>query len=231
MGQLEKSSPSQAGTLRNILAGGTWPQTRVAEVSPDTVLTCPHCQEVPEDEYHRWYICGSHNGCRKDHKLIRTQAQNELNRCDPITKEVTPLRQHLWLRGLPQEIDVGKPLDEDSSPTEVFTQPVKAYTDGGAAHPEDHRRRRSGWGIWVEQGHALNSHGVVPGAEQSAGRAELYAAVKVLERTTSGVYLIIDNKACVHNMMALIDGRLVPHGKHADLHRRAIKAFENIPAR
>eukprot|EP00972_Heterocapsa_arctica_P091170 13452081-Heterocapsa_arctica.AAC.1 len=26
--------------------------------------------------------------------------------------------------------------------------------------------------------------------------------------------------------MALIDGRLIPHGKHADLHRRAIKAYE-----
>ncbi len=27
-------------------------------------------------------------------------------------------------------------------------------------------------------------------------------------------------------MMALIDGRLIPHGKHADLHRRAINAFD-----
>eukprot|EP00972_Heterocapsa_arctica_P076233 11246002-Heterocapsa_arctica.AAC.1 len=84
----------------------------------------------------------------------------------------------------------------DLSSTEVFDRPVKAYTDGGAAHPEDHRRRRSGWGIWVQEGHPLNSYGVVPGPEQTAGRAELYAAVKVLERTTSDVYLIIDNKAC-----------------------------------
>eukprot|EP00972_Heterocapsa_arctica_P005301 784849-Heterocapsa_arctica.AAC.1 len=81
-----------------------------------------------------------------------------------------------------------------------------AYTDGGASHPENHRRRRSGWGIWVQEGHPLNKHGVVPGPEQTAGRAELHAAVRVLERTTSDVYLIIDNKACVHNMMALIDG-------------------------
>eukprot|EP00972_Heterocapsa_arctica_P104349 15381751-Heterocapsa_arctica.AAC.1 len=91
--------------------------------------------------------------------------------------------------------------------------------------------RRSGWGIWVREGHPLNSHGVVPGPEQTAGRAELYAAVKVLERTSSDVCLIIDNKACVHNMMALIYGRLVPHGKHADLHRRAINAFEMGPPR
>eukprot|EP00972_Heterocapsa_arctica_P072076 10644628-Heterocapsa_arctica.AAC.1 len=31
--------------------------------------------------------------------------------------------------------------------------------------------------------------------------------------------------------MALIDGRLIPHGKHADLRRRAIKAYEQGPAR
>eukprot|EP00972_Heterocapsa_arctica_P106163 15639632-Heterocapsa_arctica.AAC.1 len=91
--------------------------------------------------------------------------------------------------------------------------------------------RRSGWGIWVEAGHPLNSHGVVPGIEQTAGRAELYAAVKVLERTTNDVFLIIDNKACVHNMMVLADGRLYPHGKHADLHRRAINAMDSKPPR
>ncbi len=81
----------------------------------------------------------------------------------------------------------------------------------------------------MQANHPLNSFEVVPGPEQTAGRAGLYAAVKVLERTSSHVFLIIDNKACVHNMMALIDGRLNPHGKHADLHRRALNAFEQGP--
>eukprot|EP00972_Heterocapsa_arctica_P026221 3860335-Heterocapsa_arctica.AAC.1 len=31
--------------------------------------------------------------------------------------------------------------------------------------------------------------------------------------------------------MALADGRLVPHGKHSDLHRRAINAMEGRPPR
>eukprot|EP00972_Heterocapsa_arctica_P068134 10061422-Heterocapsa_arctica.AAC.1 len=31
--------------------------------------------------------------------------------------------------------------------------------------------------------------------------------------------------------MALIDGRLIPHGKHVDLHRRAINAYEHGPPR
>eukprot|EP00972_Heterocapsa_arctica_P020079 2964879-Heterocapsa_arctica.AAC.1 len=63
MKQLEKSLPGPAGTLRNILAGGTWPQTRLAEVDPTTTLECPNCGNPREDEYHTWYICGAHNGC------------------------------------------------------------------------------------------------------------------------------------------------------------------------
>eukprot|EP00972_Heterocapsa_arctica_P053765 7919187-Heterocapsa_arctica.AAC.1 len=105
MSHLEKSSPGQAGTLRNILAGGTWPQSRLAEVDPATSLLCPNCGDPREDEYHRWYICGAHNRCRKGHEAIRTKAQNELNRQDPANRELTPQRQHLWLRGLPQVVE------------------------------------------------------------------------------------------------------------------------------
>ena len=104
-------------------------------------------------------------------------------------------------------VDVGSPLSYDTSSTLEVEGEVTAYTDGGAFYPADPRMRRSGWGIWVKEGHPLNSYGVVPGVEQTAGRAELYAAVKVLERTKRDVFLIIDNKACVHNMMALIEGR------------------------
>ena len=175
---LEKSSPGRAGTLRNILAGGTWPQTRVAEVEPDTTLVCPLCGDPKEDEYHRWYVCGRHNECRTPHEHIRTQAQNELNRIDEATEEPSPLRQHLWLRGLPQAVDVDRAWDLDESPTDEINTAVKVYTDGGAAHQADHRLRRSGWGIWVQDGHPLNSQGVVPGPEQTAGRAELYALLR-----------------------------------------------------
>eukprot|EP00972_Heterocapsa_arctica_P027620 4061072-Heterocapsa_arctica.AAC.1 len=94
MKHLEKSSPGQAGTLRNILAGGTWPQTRLAEVDATTPLICPNCGDPKEDEYHRWYVCGAHNGCRKDHEWIRTKAQNELNRQDVTTGVVMPQRAH-----------------------------------------------------------------------------------------------------------------------------------------
>eukprot|EP00972_Heterocapsa_arctica_P094228 13896071-Heterocapsa_arctica.AAC.1 len=73
-------------------------------------------------------------------------------------------------------VDVGRPLDGDDSSTELYHHAVQAYTDGGAAHPADHRMRRSGWAIWVHEGHPMNSYGVVPGPEQTAGRAELYAA-------------------------------------------------------
>eukprot|EP00972_Heterocapsa_arctica_P100360 14799799-Heterocapsa_arctica.AAC.1 len=113
---LDAKAPNDAGALRNILAGGTWPQARLAEVVPDTPLLCQTCLSQDEDEFHRWYICGSHNGHRKDYEWIRTKAHNELNRVDVDTGEDKPFRRHLWIRGLPQMIDVGKPLESDFPP-------------------------------------------------------------------------------------------------------------------
>eukprot|EP00972_Heterocapsa_arctica_P026396 3886984-Heterocapsa_arctica.AAC.1 len=85
MKHLEKSARGEAGTLRNIPAGGTWPQTRLAEVDASTSLRCPNCGDPTEDEYHRWYICGAHNFCRKQHEWIRFKAQKELNHQDADT--------------------------------------------------------------------------------------------------------------------------------------------------
>eukprot|EP00972_Heterocapsa_arctica_P007920 1155876-Heterocapsa_arctica.AAC.1 len=95
-------SPNDAGTLINILAGGTWPQVRVAEVDNEVSKICPCCKTGEEDEYHRWYICGSHNKCRVNYENIRTQAQRELNHAEGTEGVITPQREHLWCRGLPQ---------------------------------------------------------------------------------------------------------------------------------
>eukprot|EP00972_Heterocapsa_arctica_P070214 10372851-Heterocapsa_arctica.AAC.1 len=50
---LDAKALNDAGALRNILAGGTWPQARLAEVVPDTPLLCQTCLEQDEDEFHR----------------------------------------------------------------------------------------------------------------------------------------------------------------------------------
>eukprot|EP00972_Heterocapsa_arctica_P020655 3046083-Heterocapsa_arctica.AAC.1 len=47
------SSPADTATLRNILAGGTWPQTRLAEAVEGTSLLCQSCKSQDEDEFHR----------------------------------------------------------------------------------------------------------------------------------------------------------------------------------
>eukprot|EP00972_Heterocapsa_arctica_P070306 10385431-Heterocapsa_arctica.AAC.1 len=108
--KLDATAPNDAGALRNILAGGTWPQARLAQVVAGTILTCPSCGTQDEDEYHRWYTCGRHNKHRLQCEWIRSKAQEELNRSDEVTGEIKPFRQHLWIRGLPQMIDEGSPL-------------------------------------------------------------------------------------------------------------------------
>eukprot|EP00972_Heterocapsa_arctica_P022691 3338394-Heterocapsa_arctica.AAC.1 len=102
--KLDANSPNDAGTLRNILAGGTWPQVRVAEVDKAASKICPCCREGEEDEYHRWYRCGS----------------PELNHVEGPEERQAPLREHLWNRGPPQMGEMGKPLGHDDSPTTKF---------------------------------------------------------------------------------------------------------------
>eukprot|EP00972_Heterocapsa_arctica_P068490 10118873-Heterocapsa_arctica.AAC.1 len=65
--KLDSSSPNDAGTLRNILAGGTCPQVRVAELDSEASKTCPCCKLEDEDEHHRWYTCGCHNHGRSQY--------------------------------------------------------------------------------------------------------------------------------------------------------------------
>eukprot|EP00972_Heterocapsa_arctica_P036361 5351078-Heterocapsa_arctica.AAC.1 len=57
-----------------------------------------------------------------------------LNRQDEATGKIRSQRAHLWLRGLLQTVDVGRSLDVNESPTDVYQQAVLAYTDGGAAN-------------------------------------------------------------------------------------------------
>eukprot|EP00972_Heterocapsa_arctica_P000271 38839-Heterocapsa_arctica.AAC.1 len=116
--KLDATAPNDAGALRNIFAGGTWPQARLADVVEGTPLTCPSCGTQDEDECHRWYICGCHNEHRLQYEWSIYKEQKELNRSDEVTREIKPFRQHLWIRGLPQMIDVGSPLSVDASSTQ-----------------------------------------------------------------------------------------------------------------
>eukprot|EP00972_Heterocapsa_arctica_P078606 11592052-Heterocapsa_arctica.AAC.1 len=94
--ELDQKSPSDAGKLWNILAGGTWPQIKTAEVDTEATTLCLCCKENHEDEIHRWYICGCHKSLRKDFEYVRLQAVKEISdrrQTHPFTK--TPRREHL----------------------------------------------------------------------------------------------------------------------------------------
>eukprot|EP00972_Heterocapsa_arctica_P046086 6799487-Heterocapsa_arctica.AAC.1 len=51
--RLDATAPNDAGALRNIIAGGTWPQARLAEAVAGAPLLCPTCLTQDEDEFHR----------------------------------------------------------------------------------------------------------------------------------------------------------------------------------
>eukprot|EP00972_Heterocapsa_arctica_P026723 3933845-Heterocapsa_arctica.AAC.1 len=122
---------------------------------------------------------GCHNSLRKDYEHVRLQAVRELSDREPIHPFAkSPRREHRWLRGLPQVIEVDRPIGRDASLVTKVRGNIKVYTDGGAVFLADPELRRSGWGMWVSEWHELNCLGVVPVVEQTAGRAEFDAAVR-----------------------------------------------------
>eukprot|EP00972_Heterocapsa_arctica_P115512 16448135-Heterocapsa_arctica.AAC.1 len=77
-----------------------------------------------------------------DFEHVRLQAVEELSdrqQTHPFTK--TPRREHLWLRGMPQVIEVDKPMGLDASPVTKVKGDIKVYTDGEAVFPADPRLR------------------------------------------------------------------------------------------
>ena len=53
----EAGSERQAGALRCILAGGTWPRARLAAAGLVEHATCLRCGEEDETALHRWWKC------------------------------------------------------------------------------------------------------------------------------------------------------------------------------
>eukprot|EP00972_Heterocapsa_arctica_P086948 12816783-Heterocapsa_arctica.AAC.1 len=54
---------------------------------------------------------------------LDTRPKKKWNHTDKGTGETTPMRKRLWIRGLPQMIDIGRPLDVDESSEEVINEP------------------------------------------------------------------------------------------------------------
>ncbi len=107
---------------------------------------------------------------------------------------------------------------------------ICAYTDGSAVCPLDPRRRRASWGVHYARDHPWNFDGPVCSDAQTVYRAELTAALHVLESATSPTCLVSDCEAVVDLIRDELDGQARQiKGDHADLHARARSAIASKP--
>ena len=54
---LRRGRARQVGRLRCVMAGGTWPQARLAAAGMAETAECPRCGIEPETVLHRWWRC------------------------------------------------------------------------------------------------------------------------------------------------------------------------------
>ena len=92
----------------------------------------------------------------------------------------------------------------------------KIYTDGACSNQSIHEIRTAGCGIWGDLG-ALSMSFPLPGLDQSAVRAEVYAIKIALEATIGDVKLYCDNKYTVDTLLALKANPFFIPDDHLDL--------------
>ena len=94
---------------------------------------------------------------------------------------------------------------------------VVVHTDGGCTNPEYRRLRRPNYGISYGEGHKWNRAEALRGVEQTAGRAELRAALGAFEWAEESTEVISDNDRVVKGTYAITMGGGNSQGAHQDL--------------
>ena len=202
--------------LRSAMAGAAVCEKVAARWSGNGTI-CPHCRAAQEDLEHRWWECPAWDGERMHSMTDGTtwqQLRNRIPRCVAMTG-MLPVNQNLANSLLAHEALPEEPgLDMWS----VTDEAVTVWTDGSLMDPLDSMIRRSGFAVVWPDG-TVDS-GRVPGL-QTAFRAELYAAVRAVERTPTHVHLVTDCEGVADGIRVMAEvGEYGKEDLHGDLWRR-----------
>ena len=105
---------------------------------------------------------------------------------------------------------------------------VVVHTDGGCTNPEYRRLRRATYGISYGEGHKWNRAEALRGVEQTAGRAELRAALGAFEWAEEPTEVTSDNDWVVKGTYAIIMGGGNPQDAYQDLWVRMRGAINRL---
>ncbi len=106
---------------------------------------------------------------------------------------------------------------------------IVVAVDGSASDPDDWRRTRAGWSVFVSEGHPWNSSGHLPGQLQSSYRAELAAAMNAIITIPRPIHILSDCQGIVDGVQEIIDGGKPEKGDCEDLWRKVKDAITARP--
>ena len=105
---------------------------------------------------------------------------------------------------------------------------VIVYTDGGCTDPQYRSLRRATYGVYYADQYAGNKASALTGIEQTAGRAELRAALEAFELAEEPTEVVSDNDWVVKGTYRIIMGQGKPEGAHQDLWTRMEAAISKL---
>ena len=185
--------------------------------SPSPVETVPHVL----------HECAGHD---RDDLLAKVATEPRCAQmCGIFTEDPRILELENALSAMveePHDSPVGQPSDT------IFQGRVVVYTDGACKHPRMARIRRAGSGAFYGVDSPSNFSRALPGGRQTNQRAELWAALLVMESDARALEIRTDSKY-VHDGV-----RRWPQWRHlgwgggnADLWQRVHQCLERAPGR
>lgn len=211
------TSEQRRGVLRSVLAGAIRTHLHQARLVDSPI--CPHCKlGCVEDAEHMWWACPAWGALRlkyKDHLFsFRESWPSCFQRCGLMPLDHDAFmhveleasdsavngnddwdeRGHVNdetanLRGQTPQLDVRTRMEEW-----VLDGKVVVYTDGACRNSQHERLRKSGYGCFWGQCQTRNIAKPLAGVVQTNQRAEMQAAVAMLEIEERPVEIRTDSK-------------------------------------
>ncbi len=174
-----KISPYQRGLLQGVQSGSLRLQERLHKAGLKESPMCPHCGEGPETVDHCFWECPRWEAERQNEFV---PSRVEARQLPPCTRSLGIFLEDEEIVAMCDAYQGAEETWEEQVEADTAADRVIVWTDGASRHNADCRFRRAGAGVWYGSDHALNMSLQLPGKAQTNQRAELFAAIKAIER-------------------------------------------------
>ena len=207
-------TPYEKGCLRSILADCVWTEELAHKAAKTDPKMCSHCGEAVETLDHMWWACPAWNHVRQRHAAARGASQHELPPClrlcgimpdgfRPCSLELDGEVAEPEPADLTAVADAAVDASSELLPVCCGNGGYKEYmhngfvvvfTDGAAKGNQHALIRQAGLGAYWGAAHPFNASQPLQGTAQTNQRAELAAALYVLQVEARPVEIRSDSR-------------------------------------